>query len=104
VDGAADAQGLGAELLASARGQGTFSGDDVIFSPEASFDNIAGTFALAPGLRLRLTGLQITQAGDPYTGQGATQPDGRLLLELAGTKRQLRLVGSLAAPPAPAVR
>ena len=95
VDGLIEADGIGADLLASAHGEGTFNGQDIGFASDVHFESFAGAFALAPGGRLRLTPLQVSQGGEMYTGQGTSQPDGKLLLELSGPKRQLRLVGSL---------
>jgi AsmA family len=102
VEGSASTEGLGAEVNASAQGEGTFTGEDISFAPDAGFETIAGNFVLSPGLRVKLTDVQISQGLDTYSGQGTTQPDGKLLLELTGARRQLRLLGTLLAP-APAI-
>ncbi len=102
VEGSAGAEGLGGEVTASAQGEGTFTGEDIAFASDAGFQTIAGNFALSPGLRVKLTDVQISQGPDTYSGQGSTQPDGKLLLELTGARRQLRLLGTLLAP-APAI-
>jgi hypothetical protein len=102
IEGSAVAEGLGAEVSAAAQGEGTFSGEDISFAPDASFETIAGNFVLSPGLRVKLNDVQISQGPDTYSGQGTTQPDGRLLLELTGARRQLRLLGTLLTP-APAI-
>jgi hypothetical protein len=98
VEGTASAAGVGPDVMATAQGEGTFSGEDISFAPDGDLDTIAGDFSLAPGAVLKLTNLQISQGQDTYGGQGATQADGRLLLELTGSRRQLRLVGTLVAP------
>jgi hypothetical protein len=98
VEGTATAQGFGPDVIATARGEGTFSGEDIAFAPDAEFETVGGDFALSPSGRVRLTNLQISEGQDTYAGQGSTQADGRLLLELTGSRRQLRLMGTLFAP------
>ena len=48
------------------------------------------------GSRLRLTELQMQVGSDLYIGRGATQDDGRLLLQLSSGAKQMRLTGPLA--------
>lgn len=45
--------------------------------------------------RLQLTGLELTLGQDTYYGQGGTQPDGKLQIELASGKQKMRVGGSL---------
>ena len=49
--------------------------------------------AIAP--RLRLTGLTLRTEDDTYTGRGATQDDGRMLLVLTSGAKELRVSGPL---------
>ena len=46
--------------------------------------------------RLRLTSLNLKTDEDTYTGRGATQPDGRLVILLSNGAREMRMSGSLA--------
>jgi hypothetical protein len=98
MEGTSTAEGLGADVIATAKGEGTFSGEDISFATDSEFDTVGGDFVLAPGSRVKLTNLQISEGQDTYAGQGSTQADGRLLLELTGSRRQLRLIGTLFAP------
>jgi hypothetical protein len=43
----------------------------------------------AAGPHWKLSGLKVTQGNDNYSGQGATQADGRLLLDLSNGGRQV---------------
>jgi hypothetical protein len=47
--------------------------------------------------RWTLSDLELVQAGETYSGEGKTQADGRLVLELASRGRQVRYTGTLAA-------
>jgi hypothetical protein len=98
VEGTAAAEGLGPDVIAAAKAEGSFSGEDISFAPDAEFETSGGDFVLTPGGRIKLANLQIAQGEETYTGQGSTQADGRLLLELTGSRRQLRLMGTVFAP------
>jgi hypothetical protein len=37
----------------------------------------------------------LIQGGETYSGEGTTQPDGRLVLELASRGRQVRYTGTM---------
>jgi hypothetical protein len=47
------------------------------------------------GLRLRLTALNFRTEDETYTGHGATQDDGKMLIVLTNGSRELRLTGPL---------
>jgi hypothetical protein len=62
-------------------------------------ENVSGAFDLiwaqtAPNIRF--TGLQVVSGDGTYTGQGATQPDGRLLFQLVSGNKEMRMSGTLA--------
>lgn len=94
LDGQVDTGGLGASLLANAKATGTFAGHAITLGPDADFREITGSYQLAGG-KLLLSGIEAQQGPDMLTGQAATQPDGRLLFELASAKKQLRLSATL---------
>ena len=48
------------------------------------------------GPRLRLTGLNLRTEDETYTGRGATQDDGRLVILLTNGAREMRMCGTLA--------
>jgi hypothetical protein len=45
---------------------------------------------------LRFTELQVVSGDETYTGQGATQADGRLLFQLTSGNKEMRMSGTLA--------
>lgn len=98
IEGSIQTRGDGAELWRNLRGEGTFNGRSVSLGTEAEFDSVSGVFQLtvargAP--RLQLTGLEAAAGEDLYQGQGATQQDGRLRLELTAGRKRLRAAGTL---------
>ncbi len=95
-DGTADAQGGALELLGSARAAGTIKGRSVAFAPEADFRTVTGKFEMK-NFAWKLSNVEITQGADSLTGGGASQSDGKLVLELSGRNRQYRYSGSLLA-------
>jgi hypothetical protein len=52
-----------------------------------------------PGPRLKLSCLEVSQGGETLSGSGATQTDGRLVLDLLNRGRQVRYTTSM--PPVP---
>lgn len=94
LDGAVDTGGLGSSILTNAQATGTFAGHAISLGPDGDFREIAGTYKIAAG-KLLLSGIEAQQGSDMLTGQAATQPDGRLLFELASAKKQLRLSATL---------
>jgi hypothetical protein len=93
VDGVFATSGTGEALLDNASAEGTFEAQDVALSPEVSFDEVSGTFQLRPVRsqgQLRLLGVRATQDQEAFAGQGASQSDGRILLELNSARRQIR--------------
>jgi len=106
VEGTLDTGGAGADLLANARMEGTFAAHDATVAPDATFDEISGSFhflaSAAP--RLTLEKLEARRKRDTMTGLGFSQPDGRIALDLASGHKQIRYVAAgLALTPAAAV-
>ncbi len=95
IEGSLDTSGLEASWGKNASGEGSFGGSLIAFNPESKFENISGCFQIAPGAQLHLHSMFASQGFDSYIGQGATQPDGRLLLELTTGGRQVKVMGSL---------
>jgi hypothetical protein len=96
-DGALEADGADAELLATARGEGQLRGRSIAFTPDAEFRTVAGCFDLLAGVRWKISCLEVTEGAETFTGAGATQADGRLVLDLTNRGRQIRYTGTLAA-------
>ena len=98
IDGELETSGTGPNLLLNARSTGTFEGRDIMLAPDTLVREIAGSYRIgsAAGVpRLLLSDLQVTQGLDTLAGQGSSQPDGRIVLELTSGRRQVRLTGML---------
>lgn len=98
-EGILETRGVRSEVLTNAHAEGTFEGENLAFSAEMEFKSIGGAFEWNPPLRFRLKNIQAGQGFENYTGQGATQPDGRLVLDLSSGKRQVKVAGTLSAAP-----
>jgi hypothetical protein len=97
LDGTLAASGLGLELLASVRAEGRLRGRAINVSPDAEFRTASGAFefaVLGTNPRWTLSSLEVTQGPDTYTGQGISQPDGRIALDLVSGRKQLKLVAA----------
>jgi hypothetical protein len=98
IDGKLETSGIGDDLLLNIRSEGTFEGREILLNPDTPIREIAGAFRIAPvsGIpRLMLSNLQVAQGTDALVGQGSSQPDGSIVLELTAGRRQVRLTGML---------
>jgi hypothetical protein len=95
-EGSVDADGAGSDILTSAHAEGRVRGHSITFSPDADFRTAAACFDFSDQ-RWKLTSVEVTQGSDLLTGTGATQGDGRLLLDLSNKGRAVRYSTSLAA-------
>ena len=96
--GKIESAGLGLDLLSRVHAEGSLRGRGILFSPEAEFRSVSGRFEMkmAQGeARWKLSDLDLIQGGETYSGEGTTQPDGRLVLELASRGRQVRYTGTM---------
>jgi hypothetical protein len=98
-DGTLESEGEGAGLLAAAHAEGSVRGRSISFAPDTEFRSVSGCFEISPGLRVKLSCLEISQGGETYTGGGASQADGRIVLDLINRGRPLRYTSALAAVP-----
>lgn len=90
--GKISAEGNGPALWASIKADGSLQGRSIAFSPDAEFRRASGHFQLnmtATGPRWKLSGLKLIQGNDSFSGEGATQADGRLVLDLSSGGRQV---------------
>jgi hypothetical protein len=99
VEGTLETSGAGAQLLSNLTSQGTFTGAGIDLGADALCRAVSGEYNLewwqsAP--RLRLTSLAVRTDDDSYTGRGATQDDGRLVVLLTSGARELRMSGPVA--------
>jgi hypothetical protein len=99
LDGMLETSGLGLELAVRARGEGTFTGTSITLAPDTAVDEISGEFQLdaasTAGPRLLLSKVQLTQGQDVLRGQGSSQPDGHIVLDLVLGRKQVRMTGML---------
>jgi hypothetical protein len=96
---ALDTFGTGTQLLTNLNVEGDFSGSNLDFAGLAPLRTAAGTYNLSwwqSGPRLRLSSLNLRTDDDTYTGRGATQEDGRLLVLLTSGAKEMRMTGTLA--------
>jgi hypothetical protein len=96
VEGTLETRGTGADLLANARMEGTFDARGATVAPDATFDEISGSYRYAGTAipRLTLEKVQARQERDTLTGQGFSQADGRIMLDLTSGRKQIRYVAS----------
>ncbi len=98
LEGEIETSGTAQNLLLNIRSQGTFEGQGIELGPDTEVSAITGGYKLAPvaGIpRLVLSNIQVEQGPDTFSGQGASQPDGHIVLELTSGRKQLRLTGML---------
>jgi len=100
VDGTVDTSGIGADLLLNARSDGTFTGRGIAWNAEALMRDISGSYRMetVAGIpRLTLSNVEATEGPEVLTGQGVSQPDGRLVLDLRCLREPRELPEALAA-------
>lgn len=98
VTGDLRTSGTGADLFANLRSQGTFDGRGIVLAPDAEMREVSGAYTInaSSGVpRLLLSNVQVLQGTDTLAGQGWSQPDGHIVLELASGRKQVRLTGML---------
>ncbi|MGB6941179.1 MAG: AsmA family protein [Bryobacteraceae bacterium] len=98
IDGELQTRGIGAALLLNLRSKGTFDGRGIMLAPDSEVREVSGSYRLggSSGVpRLLLSNVQVLQGAETLVGQGASQPDGHIVLDLASGRRQVRLTGML---------
>jgi len=98
LDGQLETHGIGATLLLNLRSKGTFEGRGIMLAPDAEVREVSGSYRVgaSSGIpRLWLSNVQVLQGAETLVGQGASQPDGHIVLELASGRKQVRLTGML---------
>jgi hypothetical protein len=96
---AAESSGTGVDLLAHLHSTGTFAARGVEMEDLPDLESVTGAYDLVwaqPGLLWRFTDLQLVSGDETYTGQGATQMDGRLLIQLSSGNKEMKMSGTLA--------
>jgi hypothetical protein len=91
--------GTGLQLLTNATAEGTFAGGAMDIGTLPPLRSVAGAYSFSwwqAGPRLRLTSLNLRTEDETYTGRGATQDDGRLVILLTNGAKEMRMSGTLA--------
>src|SRR5436305_1497053 len=89
----------GTQPIANLNAEGAFTGTNIEIGGLAPLRSAAGNYIFSwwqSGPRLRLTTLNLRTDDDTYTGRGATQEDGRLVVLLTSGAKEMRMTGSLA--------
>jgi hypothetical protein len=98
AEGTLDSSGTGAQLLANLASQGFFVGAALDFGAPGPWRAVSGNYNLtwAPAApRLHLTSLSLRNAEETFTGSGATQSDGKMVILLTNGTREVRVTGTL---------
>jgi len=96
---ALESSGTGMELLARLHSTGAFTARGLEMDALPGLESVSGEYDLAWAQSapiLRFTDLQLVSGDETYTGQGATQPDGRLLIQLTSGSKEMHMSGTLA--------
>ncbi len=98
AEGVLETSGVGEELFANLRSAGTFSGRALELG-SVPLKSVAGVYRLSwaqPEPRLHFSNLELAAGEEIFTGGGATQDNGELLIQLSGGGREVRMSGTLA--------
>jgi hypothetical protein len=96
AEGTVETFGTGRQVLANLTSEGTFNVQAPDFGAVPPCRSVSGSATLAWSPRLRLTGLNLKMEDEIYTGSGATNDDGRLVILLSNGSKEMRITGSLA--------
>ncbi|MGA2737353.1 MAG: hypothetical protein ABSG65_07860 [Bryobacteraceae bacterium] len=99
ADSVLESSGTGEELLARLHSTGAFVARELEIDALPDLESVSGAYDMvwvrtAP--ILRFTDLLLVSGDDTYTGQGATQADGRLLFQLTSGSKEMHMSGTLA--------
>jgi hypothetical protein len=98
-EGTVESFGSGTQLLTNLSSEGTFTGAGWDLGVETAYRSASGAYHLTwgpSGPRFHLTDLSLRDAEETYTGNGATQENGHVIVLLTNGSREMRVSG----PPA----
>ena len=98
LEGILDTEGESAELLESVHAEGTLRGRSILFAPDTEFRSVTARFEMlgaGAASRWKLFNVEVNQSGESLAGSGASQADGRLVLDLINRGRPQRYTGTL---------
>src|SRR5438067_769909 len=96
AEGTIETSGTGAELLANLKSEAKFTGAALDFGAAPPWRSISGACELAWSPRLHLTSLSLKMDEETYTGHGAAQDDGSIVILLSNGAKEMRMTGTLA--------
>ncbi len=102
-EGTLDTDGLDGALLANARAEGCLHARTIAFAPDIDFRAAKGCFEMtmsAAGPHWKFPGIEVTQGLDVLYGTGASQADGRIVLDLTNRGSRAVHFASAITPPA----
>jgi hypothetical protein len=91
-EGKAETSGTGLEALMRFRAEGKFQGRSLLLGTDSVPGPASGDFTLTlsrSGPQWKLTAVEVAVNGEKLVGEGETQPDGRVLVELTSPARTL---------------
>jgi hypothetical protein len=89
IVGTVDAEGSDAQLLQTAKAEGTAKGRNLAFTPEADFRTFNAAFQMQPlgtTPRWKLSNVEVTPGATGVQGSGSTQEDGQLVLTIGASR------------------
>lgn len=98
LEGAVRTNGIGGDVLQNLQAEGIWNGYAIYFIPGLRLRTVSGDFAFSffgSQPRLSLLTLRAVTPDGIFYGQGGTQPDGRLRIELKGDQEQIHLSGTI---------
>jgi hypothetical protein len=99
AEGTVQSFGSGTQLLTNLTSEGSFTGTGWDLGSLTSYRSVGGSYHMtwAPaGPRLHFTDLNLRDSDDTYTGNGATQENGHVIVLLTNGSREMRVIGPLA--------
>jgi hypothetical protein len=100
LEGNGRASGVGAALLGSLHGEGSFSVKSIALSPDAEFRAGTGKFTVdisGGSPRWKFNDVELTRGGETFLGEGSAAGDGKLTLDLTSDGKPVKVTGSLTA-------
>jgi hypothetical protein len=97
LDGLLEASGEGPALFASLRASGNLNGRGIAFADDATFRTASAQFEASvqgTALRWKLKNVEVTRGNEVYKGDGESQPDGKLVLNLTNLGKPVQFTGS----------
>ncbi len=98
ADGTLATSGMGQDLFANLRAQGSFEGKEIDLAALDSYDSVAGSFEWAWDARnpkLKLTQLVMKTGAETYSGSAEMQDNGQLVIKVSDGTRHIQASGGI---------